>query len=241
MSNKKLVASALLASIVFCGSAFATSTSTSFQEALESNGTDIAVRGAVVDHDQGNIYILDDGMGHMLRADLGKHGGKLLGNNAFVASGRMTYDVNGPLLKVRHVDYQDPEPLHGPSFTRSDSNGSVVTGQEAQAERDPAFYHSAAESTNKYTYANGQTVGDPQDYKDVSAAEAAALGDGTKVALTGRAVSTYGQDQMNFWDMNGQNVVLVMNGTYIPLGQRCKVLGVVQNGKVSVLRIDSVA
>ena len=234
--NKKIVMTALLAATVLCGSVFASSTA----KTVKGNGADVTIRGAVVGYYQGNTYIMDDGAGHRIRADLGANGGRLLTNNAFLASGQILYDTYGPILKVHHINYTDPDPLRGPSFSSSGSS-YAAGGQTAQAERDPAFYHGPAESNDQYTYINGQSIADPQDYRDVSAGDIAGIGNGSKVAITGRAISTYAQDQMNFWDNNGQNVILVMNGTYIPLGQRCRVLGVVQNGKVVVLHIDSVA
>jgi len=230
-----------LATVIICSSVLTGNLVYASKNVQTGKGTDVTVHGAIVGRELGTIYILDDGQGHFIRADLGEHGGKMLQNTAFVMKGKLICDAKGDLVKVKHIYYQDPNPLDSSTFVPSSQSATKVKVQETTVERDPAFYHGAAASTSKDKYVNGKPVENLKDYKEVAAAEVAMLKNGSKVILTGRAVSTYGKEQINFWDTNGHNVVLIMNGAYVPLGQRCKVLGIVQNAKVNVLQIISVA
>ena len=83
-----------------------------------------------------------------------------------------------------------------------------------------------------------------EDYTPSTSYGLKELEPGTKVALTGRCVMTVSteDDIMEFWDVNMKRTNLRMNGVYVPLGQRCTILGVLNDdGTVTVDAMTSIA
>ena len=57
----------------------------------------------------------------------------------------------------------------------------------------------------------------------------------SKVTLIGRPIKTIVKDkEMLFWDQANKPFRVVMNGAFIPLGQRCYLYGTVRRGEDNV-------
>ena len=105
-----------------------------------------------------------------------------------------------------------------------------------EIERDKAFYHPLPQSENKHFFVvnpGNITESDLINYVYISARvlQSGILPIGTKVYLTGRNVTTYKENIMNFWDSQMQEIKVHMNGAYIPLGQRGSFYGTIQKNE----------
>ncbi len=78
------------------------------EPAVPAEWKEATVRGAITGYEAGTIYKLTDAEGKVIRADLGKHGGKMLNRVPFTATGTMKTDDKGEFLKVKHIEYKDP-------------------------------------------------------------------------------------------------------------------------------------
>ena len=112
-------------------------------------------------------------------------------------------------------------------------------------DRDAAYSHTNITSDDSSTLMQHNKVVDPSsDYTKATSEGLKDLAAGTKVALQGRCVMTVSteDDIMEFWDVNMKRTNLRMNGVYVPLGQRCTILGVLNDdGTVTVDAMTSIA
>ena len=98
MKNLKKIAAAALISCAVCGSAFA---------AAKENPT-IIINGQITRFEAGQIWIIEQANGAKIRADLGKHGGRLWRLKEMEFTGKFTQDEKGPLFKMDKVKFEDP-------------------------------------------------------------------------------------------------------------------------------------
>lgn len=210
--------------------------------ALPEAADDITVAGGIIGHDKGNIYILGDGGGQRLRADLGKYGGRLILRTFFTATGQLTADADGPLLVAKHINYKDPVANIAGDTAYGWSGQPGRAQQGLKLVRDSAFDHwPNGSQMGRYMVNHPEMAAHAADYPRMSAAEINQVPVGTKVRVIGRAISTRSDGNMNFWDENMDNVILQMDGAYIPLGQHCTILGVKEDGYVRVVYMGSLA
>lgn len=203
---------------------------------------EITVAGGIIAHEKDHIYILSDGGERRLRADLGKYGGRLILRTFFTASGHMTADEKGPLFVAKSIQYKDPV-AHIKGDEPFDWLGKK--GKEKQRLkliRDPAFDHwPNGSDLGRYMVNHPEAASRADEYPLMSAADAMKAEKGTKIRIKGRAISTRTDGYMNFWDENMDNVILDMDGNYIPLGQHCTILGIKEDGFVRVVHMVSLA
>lgn len=203
---------------------------------------EITVAGGVIGYDQGNIYILGDGGDQRLRADLGKYGGRLILRTFFTATGRMTVDEDGPLLVAKSINYKDPVANIAGDKAYGWSGRPKKGGRSLKMIRDSAFDHwPNGSQMGRYMVNHPEVAAHAGEYPRMSAAEINQAPKGTKVRIIGRAISTRSDGNMNFWDENMDNVILKMDGAYIPLGQHCTILGIKEDGYVQVVYTGSLA
>ena len=207
---------------------------------------EITLRVAITGHEFGRIYKVTDDEGNVLRADLGKHGGRMLNRHPFLLTAEVAQDEQGEVLKLKKVEYVDPVPL---IEKQPEKLGKEVKEETRKLEdyRDYAYGHALSKSHQKrfyqYNMAN-LSEADLGSYKKVDVSAIANEEAGTKVAFVGSAVRTVKNDEViRFWGgpVKGGHVEVIMNEAYVPLGQRSTVYGTVQeDGRVSLERLDSV-
>ena len=157
--EKKRIMAALLGGALTMMSvvAFAAEPAAKAEEAVKAapaaaaEWKEATVRGAITGHEAGTIYKLTDEEGKVVRADLGKYGGKMLNKVAFTATGTMKTDEKGEYLKVKHVEYKDP--LAAIQVNRSNPLSKQMQARlrkKSGVERDAAYFHKGINST----YAN---------------------------------------------------------------------------------------
>lgn len=247
--NKILTSAALCGLLTFAASGLAAESQAVAQEQaqVQTVAQEITLRVAITGHEAGNIYKVTDEEGNVLRADLGKHGGRMLNNQPFLLTADVEQDEQGEILKLKKVAYADPAPLI--EKPTAQTAPAVVEQEKVAPEeaRDAAYSHELSKSQQKDFYQNN--VGNIADadlaaYKKVEVTAVASEAAGTKIAFVGSAVATVAKDDvMRFWGGPGKggHVKVAMNGAYVPLGQRSVVYGTVQeDGSVSLERLDSV-
>lgn len=212
-------------------------------EEKEKSEQEIKVQVSITGHESGNIYKVTDAEGKVLRVDLGKHGGRMLNRHPFMIVGEIKQDEKGELIEMKRVEYQDPvvqiEKVAAKAAAEEENVLEVVN------DRDIAYSHELSKSHDKhyYTY-NMANVEDLSAYKEVSITEIEKEETGTKIAFVGSAVATVTKDEvMKFWGgpKVGGHINVVMNGAYVPLGQRSTVYGTVKDdGTISLDRLDSI-
>lgn len=212
-------------------------------EDKEKSEQEIKVQVSITGHESGNIYKVTDAEGKVLRVDLGKHGGRMLNRHPFMIIGEIKQDEKGELIEMKRVEYQDPvvqiEKVAAKAAAEEENVLEVVN------DRDIAYSHELSKSYDKhyYTY-NMANVEDLSAYKEVSITEIEKEETGTKIAFVGSAVATVTKDEvMKFWGgpKVGGHINVVMNGAYVPLGQRSTVYGTVKDdGTISLDRLDSI-
>lgn len=217
------------------------------QVVTQQETKEITLRVAITGHEAGRIYKVTDEKGNVLRADLGKHGGRMLNRQPFLLIAEVDKDEQGEVLKLKKVEYADPAPLIEKQATQA---APAAVGQEqavTDSPRDTAYGHALSKSHQKGFYQNNMgnvADSDLTAYKKVDVTALASEAAGMKVAFVGSAVTTVKKDEvMRFWGgpVKGGYVEVIMNGAYVPLGQRSTVYGTVQeNGSVSLERLDSV-
>ncbi len=189
------------------------------------------------------LFETDDGQ--VQRIQLGKHGGRLLKLTPFDVKGTLKTDETGEYLDVTGVDYMDPDPFseyYDTSDKLAKAKGEMAQ-KGAEYKRDAAYGHDNITSDDPTTLMQHSKVVNREDYTVTSSYGLKDLEPGAKVALTGRCVMTIDteKDLMEFWDKDMKRATLKMNGVYVPLGQRCTILGVLQDdGIVSVDAMTSV-
>lgn len=236
---KKLCAAVLLGLTAVTGMAGA-------EEAVVSpEPARVTLAGEVLAYEGGTMYLVGGGE-VVMRTDLGEKGGRLLRHTPFTVTGVMEEDEKGPYLRMEKVDYSDPAPLADYRAAWTASSAAVSdTAETGDAGRDAAYDHGAASSASAAFYVSGRADLDTSLYAESRAADLADMEEGAKVSVVGRAVRTVEEERvMLFWDAENAPVEVVMNGAYIPLGQRCTVYGTVvqRDGgpAVSLERVESV-
>lgn len=220
-NNKKRIAALTVMGLLFSFSAFAENTAP--EEAQE-----ITMQVKIVGHERESIYKVTDAEGKELRIDLGKHGGRMLNRHPFTVTGYFIKDENGQLLKMQKVEYKDPvvQIEKTAQIGKSQQKEKI---QAAEPARDAAYEHELSKSHNKYYYTyNMAGVQDKSLYQSIAVTEIAKQKTGSKIAFVGNAVATVKKDAiMRFWGgaKAGGHVDVVMNGAYVPLGQRSTVYG----------------
>ncbi|MDO4922267.1 MAG: hypothetical protein Q4E64_10660 [Phascolarctobacterium sp.] len=209
---------------------------------------EITLQVTITGHEEGRIYKVTDEQGNVLRADLGKHGGRMLNRHPFLLTAEVVQDERGELLQLKQVEYNDPAPLIEKPTAPTASAAVEQDAATPEEARDVAYSHELSKSQQKGFYQNN--VGSIADedlalYKKTEVTAIASEAAGTKVAFIGSAAATVVKDEvMRFWGgpTKGGYVKVVMNGAYVPLGQRSVVYGTVQeDGSVSLERLDSIA
>ena len=205
------------------------------------------VRAAITGHEAGRIYKLTDADGKVIRADLGKYGGKMLNKVPFTATGTMKADEKGEFLKVKHVEYKDPLATIQVNGKNPLANKMKARSHKSSSERDAAYFHEGINSTNSNFYENRVTGAQPKEaYAPASFPDLDSMKAGTRVQCKASALETVVPDKVvNFWDHKAK-VKVQMNGAYAPLGQRCTVYGTVQKAEdgssyIYLERLESVA
>lgn len=208
---------------------------------------EVTLQVMIIGHESGRIYKVTDADGKELRADLGKHGGRMLNRHMFLLTAEVDEDERGELLKLKKVQYADPVVMIEKPAAKA---APEVTEESAKLEydRDLAYGHDLSKSHKKrfyqYNMANLSDA-DLQNYKQVDVKAIAEEKAGAKVMFVGSATATVKQDEvMCFWGgpTKGGHVEVVMNEAYVPLGQRSFVYGtVLEDGRVLLERLDSVA
>lgn len=228
MRADKLLAAALL-SLVMTGNVFAADLSTG-----EKDG-ETTLMGEICEFETGNIYKMRDEAGNVTRVDLGKYSGRMLNRTPFRVTGKMTRDEKGPFLKMRSMEYKDPDPFAEYFAALQKTKNLQKGGLELEQVRDPAFDHENPVSDDPVVYKNNvKKLSEAQlkEYEEKDAQEFANLDKGTKVVFKGRAIQTVIDRQvMLFWDAKGNPVRVQMNGAYCPLGQRCFIYGTWEPGE----------
>ena len=179
------------------------------------------------------------------RVELGPRGGRLLKLTPYGMKGTLKTDENGTYLDVSSIDYYDADP-YAEYYETADKLAKArgdMAKKGVKYDRDAAYSHDNITSDQKaYLTQHAKDV-DPADYTVSTAKGLKDLKAGTKVALKGRCVMTISKekDLMEFWDTEMKRVTLHMNGLYVPLGQRCTILGVLQeDGIVEVDSMESI-
>lgn len=208
---------------------------------------EITLQVTITGHEEGRIYKVTDEEGKVLRADLGKHGGRMLNRHPFLLTAEVDEDEKGELLKLKKVKYVDPAPLIEKPAAKDEPVVTEETGK-LEYDRDLAYGHDLSKSHKKRFYQyNMAGLEDTalENYKQVEVKAISEEKVGTKVFFMGSAVATVKKDEvMRFWGgpTKGGHVEVVMNEAYVPLGQRSFVYGtVLEDGRVSLERLDSIA
>ena len=218
------------------------------EPAAATEWKEATVRAGITGHEAGTIYKLTDAEGKIIRADLGKHGGKMLNKVPFTATGTMETDEKGEYLKVKHVEYKDP--VAAIQVNRSNPLSKQMQtrlGKKSSGDRDAAYFHERINSSNANFYENQVTGAQPKEaYAPAGFLDLDAMKAGTRVQCKASALETVVPDKVvNFWDHKAK-VKVQMNGAYAPLGQRCTVYGTVQKAAdgssyIYLERLESVA
>lgn len=237
IKNRKRIAALTLSCLLFSFDAFA-------EKAATEEPADITMLVKIVGHERENIYKVTDAEGKELRVDLGKHGGRMLNRHPFTVTGYVVEDENGKLLKMQKVDYKDPV-VQIETTSQADAKNSEEKLLPAEAAMNAAYGHKLSKSHNKYYYTyNMADVQDKSLYQIIAVTEIAQQKPGTKIAFVANAVSTVKNDVvMRFWGgaKAGGHIDVVMNGAYVPLGQRSTVYGTLNDdGTVSLELLESV-
>lgn len=215
--------------------------------AEEEKPEEITLQVTITGHEEGRIYKVTDEEGKVLRADLGKHGGRMLNRHPFLLTAEVDKDEKGELLKLKKVEYADPAPLIEKPAAKDAPVATEETGK-LEYDRDLAYGHDLSKSHKQRFYQYNMANLDDTALGNYKQVEVKAIGDekaGTKVFFVGSAVATVKKDEIvRFWGgpTKGGHVEVVMNEAYVPLGQRSFVYGTVQeDGRVSLERLDSIA
>ena len=212
-------------------------------EDKEKSEQEIKVQVSITGHESGNIYKVTDAEGKVLRVDLGKHGGRMLNRHPFMIIGEIKQDETGEFIEMKRVEYKDPVVQIEKAAAKAVAEEENVL--EVVNDSDIAYSHELSKSHDKhyYTY-NMANVEDLSGYKEVSITEIEKEEAGTKIAFVGSAVAMVTKDEvMKFWGgpKFGGHINVVMNGAYVPLGQRSTVYGTVKDdGTISLDRLDSI-
>ena len=217
------------------------------EPAVAAEWKEATVRAAITGHEVGHIYKLTDADGKVIRADLGKYGGKMLNKVPFTATGTMETDEKGEYLKVKHVEYKDPLATIQVNGRNPLANKMKVRSHKSSSERDAAYFHEGIDSTNANYYENQVTGAQPKEaYAPAGFLDLDSMKAGTRVQCKASALESVVPEQVvNFWDRKAK-VKVQMNGAYAPLGQRCTVYGTVQKAEdgssyIYLERLESVA
>ena len=210
----------------------------------------ITLRGQIVGYEtctrESTLALFETSDGAVQRIQLGKDGGKLLKLTPFDLKGVMKTDENGAYLDVKAVRYDDPDPF-GEYYDMNERLAKAKAAAQKKGvefKRDAAYSHTNITSDDPTTLMQHNKVVNREDYTPSTSYGLKELEPGTKVALTGRCVMTVSteDDIMEFWDVNMKRTNLRMNGVYVPLGQRCTILGVLNDdGTVTVDAMTSIA
>ena len=241
--NQKHMAALAAGCLLFSLSAVS-GVSSAAEQAVPGDAAAVTMQVKIVGHEAGTIYRVTDAEGHELRMDLGKHGGRMLNKHPFIVRGQVVEDERGRLIKMEKVEYKDPAVQIEKAAQRA-GDGTEDTLVDVHAGRDAAYDHALSESHNAYYYTyNMANVQDTSQYKPVAVTEIAQQPAGTKIAFAGSAVATVEKDEvMRFWGgpKAGGHVDVVMNGAYVPLGQRSTVYGTLnEDGTVLLELLESV-
>ena len=139
------------------------------------------------------------------------------------------------------VKFQDPA-VDERLMRKGNGNNAAVT--KVQDDRDVAFYYPDQVPTDNKTYItqNVAGVGDLSVYREITAEQLLNAETDTKVRLIGRPIQTVIKDkEMLFWDQANKPFRVIMNGAFIPLGQRSFVYGtLINNGGVPRMSLEMV-
>lgn len=211
---------------------------------------EITIEGQIIGYEsctkKSTLALVETTDGSIRRVELGYRGGRLLKLTPFTMKGKMKTDAVGEYLDVSHVDYKDADPYAEYQATNEKlaKAKAKMVQKGMEYKRDAAYSHTNITSDQSSYLTQHSEVVDPSDYAATTAYGVKDLAAGTKVAITGRCIMTVStaDDIVEFWDKDMKRVNLHMNGLYVPLGQRCTILGVVQeDGTISVDSMTSVA
>ena len=228
MKNLKKTAAAALIGCAICSSVFA----------ADNGKANTVINGQITGFEAGQIWIIEQADGTKVRADLGKHGGRLWRLKEMEFTGSFVRDAKGPLFLMEKVKFEDPavdERLNRPG------NGNQAAVSKVQDDRDVAFYYPDQVPTDNKTYItqNVKGVSDLSAYRETTAEQMKNVSANSKVTLIGRPIKTIVKDQeMLFWDQANKPFRVVMNGAFIPLGQRSFVYGTLTGGGDGVPRLS---
>lgn len=231
MKNLRNTAALALVTCAVCASAFAA-------KPKAADNANAIINGQIIGFEAGRIWIIQQPDGSRIRAYLGKHGGRLWRLKEMEFTGSFVQDEKGVLFKMDHVKFEDP--VVDERKTRT-GDGSSVSVSKVQDDRDVAFYYPDQVPTDNKTYItqNVKGVGDLSQYQEATAAKLANADQGAMVRLIGRPIKTIIKDkEMLFWDQANEPFRVVMNGAYIPLGQRSFIYGRMTKDKRGIRRLS---
>lgn len=210
------------------------------QEAKQNNA--VSIRVAITGYIDGNYYKVTDEKGRVFRADLGKYGGRMQNKTPFVLHGLVVQDEQGGYIKMQRVEYRDPQFRVGTRL----NDQIVCQNNEVKSQQASTYENAMIKSDNQNFYQNNVAgVNDTSSYTKVTLAELASLEAGMKVVFVGSGIATVEKSKIiKFWGGAGKGgtVNVVMNGSYVPLGQRCYIYGTkLADGSVSLERLDSIS
>lgn len=198
----------------------------------------IVINGQITTFEAGRIWIIEQADGTKIRADLGKHGGRLWRLKEMEFTGKFIQDEKGTLFKMDKVKFEDPV-VDERKMRKGDGNQAAVS--KVQDDRDVAFYYPDQVPTDNKTYItqNMKGVTDLSAYRETTSEQLANAAADDKVRLIGRPIKTIVKDEeMLFWDRENKPFRVIMNGAFIPLGQRSFVYGRVTRDADGVQRLS---
>ena len=235
MKSLKKTALVALAACALCGSVWAAPEAE--QGTAQEDGKTV-LHGQIVGFEAGQIWVVEQPNGARVRADLGKHGGRLWRLKDMDFYGWLIRDERGLLFKMDKVEFEDPA-VDERRPRRGDGDGMISS--KKQDDRDVAFYYPDQVPTDNKSYVtqNLQGVQDLSVYSSITANQLAGQNAEAKVVIKGRPIRTIIKDkEMLFWDEHNQPYRVVMNGGFIPLGQRCFTYGTVTKTRNGLTRLQ---
>ena len=205
---------------------------------------DTVLHAEIVGYEQGNVYLLDEGNSGIVRADLGENGGRLWRLTPMKFSGTFVDDAKGRLFKMGKVEFNDPIE----NTSRRKGQAKTATTSSVTHNGDEALYRGKQVPTDNSSYITQNLAGvtDVSEYREMGVREMNQAPVGTKVTLIGRPIETVTKDKvMKFWDRVNNPFYVLMNGGFIPLGQRSMLYGSVGRGNdgvtyLSLEKIESI-
>lgn len=165
-----------------------------------------------------------------------ENAGKIMSYTPFQATGYIAYnDANQPVFVIRNVSYEERKPNQRTVSYRNDVAESYSRNDttSTSSRRDAGYYVGPVKSDVSSFYQvnpGNLTIEDIESYQ--LAWDLSGVPIGTKIYTVGSVISTAGTGLMNFRTAEGTMILVNLNGTVVPMGQRVTALGVVTSPAV---------